>query len=723
MTDEIFIIEGQINMNEVRKKIDKVTLGFLGKLLIMCAICIGINIGLSLLASALGIPLYLDSIGTVIAAFAGGALPGIAVGLITNFLKGINSPSSFFYGTLNVMIAVAAAIFTRHGFKKRNMVILIPILALIGGALGSVLTWFLYGFANEGISVDLARYVHDSWHISNRFIAQLIADFLIDLIDKTITVIVAYIAVKLIPEKIRKRLRTYGWQQRPLDKEEMKAVRGVHVRRFSLRGKIIALLSIAIFIIAGATVSIGYYIFRESVVEDYSNFGRTITENLACYIDPNRVNAYLEEGESAEGYLETKEYLQKMKNSSPEIEYIYVYRILDDGCHVVFDLDSGDVKASEPGTVIPFDESFDDLREDLIAGKPIKPRVTNDTYGWLLTAYKPLYGANGKCSCYIGVDISMNRLVTDIYGYMARQISLFLGFFILVLATALWLADYHLIYPLNAMAHAAGGFAYNSTEERNASIKKIKSLGVRTGDEIENLYNAYTQTTTESMRFLNESRRRGKLIDKIQTGLILVLADMVESRDKCTGDHIKKTAAYTKIILKRLKEKNTFPDIITDRFIDDVVKAAPLHDIGKIKIPDAILNKPGRLDPDEFEIMKNHTVAGNDIIRRAIENVSESGYLAEAKDLAHYHHEKWDGSGYPKGLKGEEIPLSARVMAVADVFDALVSRRSYKEPMTFEQAVQFIKDGSGKMFDPKVVDAFVDKSKEVEEVAESFKDS
>ena len=224
------------------------------------------------------------------------------------------------------------------------------------------------------------------------------------------------------------------------------------------------------------------------------------------------------------------------------------------------------------------------------------------------------------------------------------------------------------------------------------------------------------------MHYLTESRHRGKLIDKLQTGLIIVLADMVESRDKCTGDHIKKTAAYTSIILRKLQEEGLFKDIISDRYIDDVVKSAPLHDIGKIKVPDAILNKPGRLEPSEYEIMKNHTVAGNDIIRKAIANVSESGYLEEAKNLANYHHEKWDGTGYPTGLKGEEIPLSARVMAVADVFDALVSRRSYKDPMTFEQAMQYIKDGAGKSFDPRVVDAFVDAEKEVKVVAESFKD-
>lgn len=709
-------------MSEVSKQ-NSVAKNLVIKLLILCALGIGINVGLSWLASFLGLPLYLDSVGTVIVAFLGGALPGIAVGLITNFIKSINDYNSVFYGTLNVMIAVVTAAFTRHGYKKRDIVILVPVLALIGGGLGSILTWFLFGFGNEGVTASLARTVHDSWHISNRFLAQFIADYLIDLADKAVTVGIAVIVVAIIPKRFIAPLRQFGWRQRPLNKQEMKDVTKMKVRQISLRGKILLLLSVAIAIIALAAVTVGYMVFQSSVVDDHSRFGRAITENLACYINPNRINTYLEEGEEAEGYKETKKALQQMKNSYPEIMYIYVYQIREDGCHVVFDLDSGDVPGSEVGTVVPFDESFMDVKDDLIHGRRIEPRVTNDTYGWLLTAYKPMYAGNGECSCYIGVDISMEKLVSGFYQYLAQQISLFLGFFILVLAVALWLADYGIIYPLNAMAHAASGFAFNSTQERNESVQRLKNLQIRTGDEIEHLYDAYTQTTSDTMKFLTDSRKKGKQIDKLQTGLILVLADMVESRDKNTGYHIKKTASYTEVILKQLQFKGEFKDIITKKYISDVAKAAPLHDIGKISVPDAILNKPGRLEPDEFEIMKNHTTAGYDIINRAISTVSESGYLEEAKDLARSHHEKYDGSGYPQGLKGEEIPLSARVMAVADVFDALVSKRSYKEPMTYDEAFEFIQNGAGKHFDPKCVEAFVEMRKEVEEIAESFKET
>lgn len=222
------------------------------------------------------------------------------------------------------------------------------------------------------------------------------------------------------------------------------------------------------------------------------------------------------------------------------------------------------------------------------------------------------------------------------------------------------------------------------------------------------------------MRYVADVQEKTEQLSMMQRALIMVLADIVESRDRNTGAHVRKTAAYTEIILNEMRKKGYYAEQLTDAYISDVVNSAPLHDVGKIQVPDAILNKPGRLDDDEFKIMKTHTTAGRDIISQAIELVPVSGYLNEARNLAAYHHEKWDDSGYPHGIAGEEIPLSARVMAVADVFDALVSRRSYKKPFTFEAAMDIIKEGSGKHFDPLFVDAFVSAEEEVRRVEHEF---
>jgi energy-coupling factor transport system substrate-specific component len=194
---------------------------------------------------------------------------------------------------------------------------------------------------------------------------------------------------------------------------------------------------------------------------------------------------------------------------------------------------------------------------------------------------------------------------------------------------------------------------------------------------------------------------------------------MVESRDQNTGDHVKNTAEYTRIIMDEMVKEGIYKDLLTPELISDIYHSAPLHDVGKISISDTILNKPGKLTDEEFEKMKSHSEEGAMIIDRVMNSMpqSDAGYLKEARNLALYHHEKWDGTGYPTGLSGEEIPLSARIMAVADVFDALISERSYKKAFSFEKAIEIIKESSGTHFDPNIVKAFLNAKDEVRKIA------
>ncbi|MBP5267582.1 MAG: HD domain-containing protein, partial [Ruminococcus sp.] len=177
---------------------------------------------------------------------------------------------------------------------------------------------------------------------------------------------------------------------------------------------------------------------------------------------------------------------------------------------------------------------------------------------------------------------------------------------------------------------------------------------------------------------------------------------------------------YVKIIVEGLKEKGYYPEKITPKFMSDVVRSAPLHDVGKINIPDGVLNKTGKLTPEEYEIMKTHTTAGKNIMEHAIETVEGDSYLKEARNMAAYHHERWDGKGYPEGLHGEVIPLSARIMAVADVFDALTSPRVYKPAFPLDKALSIIEEGNGTQFDPKCVEAFIDSLDEVKKVLRKY---
>ena len=204
----------------------------------------------------------------------------------------------------------------------------------------------------------------------------------------------------------------------------------------------------------------------------------------------------------------------------------------------------------------------------------------------------------------------------------------------------------------------------------------------------------------------NKVHEKTEIIEHLQDVMMLSLAELVECRDENTGGHVKRTAEYVRILTEEIVEAGLYNDILTEEYIKDIVRSAPLHDVGKIGIDDSTLLKAGALDDEEFEHMKNHAELGGQTIQKMINETNVESFLYIAKDMAHYHHEKWDGSGYPCGLKGEEIPISARIMAIADVYDALTTKRPYKEAFDHDVAVKIITDGKGKMFDPKIVDVF-----------------
>ena len=192
-------------------------------------------------------------------------------------------------------------------------------------------------------------------------------------------------------------------------------------------------------------------------------------------------------------------------------------------------------------------------------------------------------------------------------------------------------------------------------------------------------------------------------IERMHNNLILGMATMVESRDNSTGGHIKRTSDVVKILVEEIqKDKSDDSLNLSDEFCHNLIKAAPMHDLGKIAVDDAILRKPGKFTSEEFEMMKKHTTEGARIVHEILKGTDDTAFHLLAENVAHYHHERWDGSGYPKGLKGEKIPLEARIMAVADVYDALVSKRVYKDRMSFSDADKIIMESMGRHFDKRL---------------------
>ena len=200
--------------------------------------------------------------------------------------------------------------------------------------------------------------------------------------------------------------------------------------------------------------------------------------------------------------------------------------------------------------------------------------------------------------------------------------------------------------------------------------------------------------------------------------MVMGFATLIESRDSSTGGHVKRTTQYVKLLAEEVRRRGYYSEILTKDYMDNLLKAAPMHDVGKIAVPDAILQKPGRLTPEEFEIMKLHAPKGGEIIQESFGRMGNEQYLEIAGQIARYHHEKWNGKGYPEGLKRKEIPLCARIMAIADVFDAVSADRCYRPALPLEECFEIIQNGSGQDFDPILVEIFMDLREEVQKVKE-----
>lgn len=218
-------------------------------------------------------------------------------------------------------------------------------------------------------------------------------------------------------------------------------------------------------------------------------------------------------------------------------------------------------------------------------------------------------------------------------------------------------------------------------------------------------YNDLVQEDIECDLVTNQER-----MSSMQEHTISGLASLIENRDTETGGHVARTCLYVKQIAEEARDDGVYTDEIDDHFISLMCTLAPMHDVGKIVVPDQILKKPGRLTPEEFDIMKTHASEGGKVVRQILNGIADEEYIQMASDIAQYHHEKWDGTGYPNGLSGTDIPLCARIMALADVFDALISERCYKHAMPVKDALDIIKKASGSHFDPNLARVFLNHS-------------
>ena len=257
-----------------------------------------------------------------------------------------------------------------------------------------------------------------------------------------------------------------------------------------------------------------------------------------------------------------------------------------------------------------------------------------------------------------------------------------------------------------------GKSAYLSEYEvihKNGSARILElNISLRNDREKQPIgYRIVSRDVTERLKAKREKLRLESQLQEARSATILGLAKLAEYRDEGTGTHLERIREYSRIIAEQMASLPKYRDYISSMYVEDIFRSSILHDIGKVGVPDAILLKPGELTPDEFEIIKTHAVLGGDALNAIDSQIEGKSFLTLGKEIAYYHHEKWDGSGYPKGLNGEKIPLSARMVALADVYDALTSKRFYKDAYSHTRAKEIIVGLKGTHFDPDVVDSFL----------------
>lgn len=488
---------------------------------LICVVSLFINLLGAALSYTCKLPMYLDTCGTIFIAALGGYVPGIAVGFFTNLLTSTFSPSQMYYCSVNIAVAIITAFFARKGLFDNfyKMLLMIPVLTFVTGTCDVLIESFLE-------ASDILKTVDE-------FDYNFAGNFLNEALDKGFSVLATFALLKMMPSHVKRSFRTFGQRQAPLSEEMKAAVAKQEQLTSSLRTKTLALLMLSSLLLSFSIALISYLLYKNSAVDERI---KTVDGMLAVAmseINPYRVDDYMRYGRAAGGYIRTEEKLIAIKNSNTEVKYLYVYRILADGCHVVFDLDTAMLEADNAGSIVTLDAGAKPYEKELLAGRPIPPIITDDEYGYLLTLYKPLYDSSGRCQCYVVIDFSLDALTEYTHNFIIKLLALFAGCFVFIFAVGLGFVENNIILPVNTMAWSAKNFSYDDPTAREKHIALIKSLQIHTGDEIENLYRSLLRTTENVVNYLEHLQRARERVADIQGKYIAM--DNLAHRDSLTG--------------------------------------------------------------------------------------------------------------------------------------------------------------------------------------------
>ncbi|MCR4735586.1 MAG: HD domain-containing protein [Treponema sp.] len=696
------------------------------RLFFISLVGIFVNVIFSFFSNIMGLPLYFDSLGTIcVAAITGYLFPAICTAVISNTISSFFYEPSIYISFFNAIIGIITVFYARkYSFKKNGYVFIYALIVSLISSLAVVLLDFSILDINEDSLISSSARSFSSVMSISYVVSFWLTTFILYFFEKSFICIIVLILLTVIPKKYLDSFKNSQWNNHLFNKTENRFLN--HRNRdikHPLHKKLTKTFIISSTILVFITSIIAVRLYFDNIKTERIQSAQKCVEIAVDFVDPLKVDEFIKYGEKADGYNETKELLSKILKSS-SLSELFVLKNELDGWHYIFDLKDSETEEEpmQPGELLVYDKKLEPYMESVFSEESINLVENKSIFAWHLFVSKPIYDSDGNTVSYVFAEVYLDYLVDFMGSFTIKVLLVIAGFFLIIISYTIWTIGNNMAYPISTIAEYVDVFSdsVENEDKLEENVKQIRSLDIKTGDEIQKLYDAICRMMLSQTEQIRDIRRLSESTLTMQDGLIVTMADMVESRDSDTGAHVQKTAAYVKIIVEGLKKKGYYPQKITPKFMSDVVRSAPLHDVGKINISDTVLNKPGKLTDEEFTIMKTHTTAGKEILEKVISKVQGENYLKEARNMAAYHHERWDGKGYPEGLHGEVIPLSARIMAVADVFDALASPRVYKPAFPLEKSISILKEGSGTQFDPKCVEVFLDSLPEVKMVLKKY---
>lgn len=460
------------------------------------------------------------------------------------------------------------------------------------------------------------------------------------------------------------------------------------------------LMCVAIYMI---TIVGSAFLYSNAIETRYANLCKTVTHVVAGLFDADSVDIWLR-GENTHSYIQATNKLEELNENIPYLDSIAIYQMREDGMYTIYNTKSTLLRR-DLGNVVSYDNQWDVYKESFLAGDRVENILVNGYDGKVLTYCMPVFDSNGKCAAYVCSGISMSTITAERSGFVES-----FGMVLFVIIAALYLLIFvyikvKIVNPVNRLSSDM------ENPLRRDCINHMRRLAFNTYYSVSDLQKILRSATRVFEKEIGTDTRN----HKYQRDAIRTFASVIDSSDVVSEKYKDHIGAYTRILCEALSGEERFSQQLDEDMIQKLELAASLRDLGKLVVPDEIIYKPSSLTEDEFNIIKKHVQYGADIIADVKKSMPKAKHLDVAYDVALYHHEHYDGSGYMAQLSGEDIPLAARIVAIVDAFDAIVQEKSYRSAISPEKAFEIISQDAGH-FDPDILKCFIRvKDKTIEE--------